>query len=57
MRAPARIARVDLLARFLINSWEGSIVRMKIVDSREPLDDFFTVAFPLIAGRTIAGLR
>lgn len=41
----------DQLARFLINSWEGAIVRMKIVDSREPLDDFFVVAFPLLSTR------
>ena len=33
------------IARFLINSWEGAVVRMKIVNSREPLDDFFAVAF------------
>ena len=39
----------DQLARFLINSWEGAIVRMKIVGSREPLDDFFVVAFPLLS--------
>lgn len=32
-------------ARFLINSWEGAVVRMKIVNGREPLDDFFSVAF------------
>lgn len=41
----------DQLARFLINSWEGAIVRMKIDDSREPLDDFFVVAFPLLSVR------
>ncbi len=36
------------VARFLVNSWEGAVVRMKIVNSRQPLDDFFSVAFPLL---------
>jgi TetR/AcrR family transcriptional regulator, transcriptional repressor for nem operon len=36
-------------ARFLISSWEGAVVRMKIVGNREPLDDFFTIVFPLLA--------
>lgn len=36
------------LARFLINSWEGAVVRMKIVNSRQPLDDFFSVAFSIL---------
>jgi TetR/AcrR family transcriptional repressor of nem operon len=35
------------VARFLINSWEGAVIRMKIANSRQPLDDFFSVAFPL----------
>jgi TetR/AcrR family transcriptional repressor of nem operon len=39
------------LARFLINSWEGAVVRMKVVGSREPLDDFFTIAFSLLVAR------
>ena len=36
------------VARFLVNSWEGAVVRMKIVNSRQPLDDFFSIAFPLL---------
>jgi TetR/AcrR family transcriptional repressor of nem operon len=40
------------LARFLINSWEGAVVRMKIVNSRQPLDDFFAVAIPLLMQRS-----
>jgi TetR/AcrR family transcriptional repressor of nem operon len=32
-------------ARFLVNAWEGAVLRMKVVKSREPLDDFFDVAF------------
>jgi TetR/AcrR family transcriptional repressor of nem operon len=37
----------DEVARFLINSWEGAVIRMKITNSGQPLDDFFSVAFPL----------
>ena len=42
-------ARLDAekIARFLINSWEGAVIRMKIANSKQPLDDFFSVAFPL----------
>jgi Tetracyclin repressor-like, C-terminal domain len=40
----------DEVARFLINSWEGAVIRMKIANSRQPLDDFFAVAFPLFIG-------
>lgn len=36
-------------ARFLINSWEGAVIRMKLTNSRQPLDDFFSMAFPLFA--------
>jgi len=39
---------VPEVARFLINSWEGAVVRMKIVNSGQPLDDFFSIAFPLL---------
>jgi len=40
-------ARLDAeeIARFLINSWEGALIRMKVVNSRQPLDDFFSQAF------------
>jgi TetR/AcrR family transcriptional repressor of nem operon len=37
----------DQVARFLINSWEGAVIRMKIANSRQPLDDFFSVTLPL----------
>ncbi|WP_341487602.1 TetR family transcriptional regulator C-terminal domain-containing protein [Pararhizobium sp. A13] len=36
-------------ARFLINSWEGAVIRMKIAATREPLDDFFDIAIALLA--------
>jgi TetR/AcrR family transcriptional regulator, transcriptional repressor for nem operon len=46
------------LARFLVNSWEGAVVRMKIVSSRQPLDDFFSVALPLVTtGRGIGAAK
>jgi TetR/AcrR family transcriptional repressor of nem operon len=46
------------LARFLVNSWEGAVVRMKIVNSRQPLDDFFSVALPLMtSGRGIGSAK
>ncbi len=35
----------EKFARFLINSWEGAVVRMKIVHNRQPLDDFLSVTF------------
>jgi TetR/AcrR family transcriptional regulator, transcriptional repressor for nem operon len=40
-------ARLDAqeIARFLINSWEGALIRMKVVNRRQPLDDFFSLAF------------
>jgi TetR/AcrR family transcriptional repressor of nem operon len=38
----------ERIARFLINSWEGAVVRMKIANSSEPLNDFFSIAFPLL---------
>jgi TetR/AcrR family transcriptional regulator, transcriptional repressor for nem operon len=38
----------DEVARFMINSWEGAVVRMKLANSRQPLDDFFAVAFRLL---------
>jgi TetR/AcrR family transcriptional repressor of nem operon len=41
----------DEVARFLINSWEGAVIRMKLTNGRQPLDDFFSMAFPLFAGR------
>lgn len=33
-------------ARFLINGWEGAIVRMKIAGTRQAIDDFFAIALP-----------
>ena len=33
------------LARFLINAWQGATIRVKITQTREPIDDFLNVAF------------
>jgi TetR/AcrR family transcriptional repressor of nem operon len=38
----------DLLARYLVNSWEGATTRLKVVKNRSPLDDFFTVALDFL---------
>ncbi|MEV7239243.1 TetR family transcriptional regulator C-terminal domain-containing protein [Streptomyces sp. NPDC051020] len=37
-----------LLARFLVNAWEGAALRAKVTRSGAPLDDFFTVFDSLI---------
>lgn len=33
------------LARFLVNSWEGAVMRSKVARNTAPFEDFFTVAF------------
>jgi TetR/AcrR family transcriptional repressor of nem operon len=38
----------DLLARLVIDAWEGATSRSKIVKSRAPLDDFFTSVFDIL---------
>jgi len=35
----------DQMARFLLDTWQGAIVRMKYTGTREPIDDFFAMAF------------
>ena len=35
----------DQFARYLVNSWEGATIRLKVVKNRGPIDDFFAVAF------------
>ncbi|MCW6508786.1 TetR/AcrR family transcriptional regulator [Lichenifustis flavocetrariae] len=38
-------------ARFLINSWQGAVVRMKVTNDNGPLEDFFAVGLaPLQRG-------
>lgn len=36
------------VARFLINSWEGAVLRMKLTNSRRALDDFFSIVMTLL---------
>lgn len=36
------------MARFLINSWEGTVLRMKITNDRRPLDDFMSIGMGLL---------
>jgi TetR/AcrR family transcriptional repressor of nem operon len=38
----------EQVARFLLNGWQGAAVRMKLMNSAQPLNDFFKVAFPLL---------
>jgi TetR/AcrR family transcriptional repressor of nem operon len=35
----------DQLSRFILNGWEGALMRAKVVKTAEPLDDFFDVVF------------
>ncbi len=37
-----------LLGRFILNAWQGALVRMKVVKSDEPLKDFNTIVFDLL---------
>ncbi|ARN19760.1 hypothetical protein A4W93_07455 [Piscinibacter gummiphilus] len=37
-----------LLARFVLNAWQGTLVRMKVVRSEEPLKDFNTLVFDVL---------
>jgi TetR/AcrR family transcriptional regulator, transcriptional repressor for nem operon len=34
-----------LLGRFIIDAWQGAVIRAKVVRDRGPLDEFFTVVF------------
>ncbi len=41
----------DRLARFLLDGWQGAVIRMKYTEDRTPLDDFLAIAFALLTGR------
>ena len=41
-------AQTDVIAEFIMNAWEGTLLRMKASKSREPLDAFLTM-LPQIA--------
>lgn len=36
---------VDKFARFLLDAWEGSLIRGKVMKTSSPLDDFFDITF------------
>jgi TetR/AcrR family transcriptional repressor of nem operon len=36
------------MARFLVNAWQGATIRLKITQSREPIDDFLNTAFKVL---------
>jgi TetR/AcrR family transcriptional repressor of nem operon len=36
------------LARFLVNAWEGAIIRLKITKDRAPIDDFLHICFKVL---------
>jgi TetR/AcrR family transcriptional repressor of nem operon len=40
------------MARFLINSWEGTVLRMKVMNDRRSLDDFMSIAMGLLEYET-----
>jgi len=41
----ATTADAQLLGRFVVNSWEGAVIRAKAVRNDEPFQDFFTTVF------------
>lgn len=42
--APAGLD-ADATSRFILNAWEGALLRGKVVKTSQPMDDFFTVVF------------
>jgi TetR/AcrR family transcriptional regulator, transcriptional repressor for nem operon len=36
---------VERCGRFLVDAWEGAVIRARVTQSSAPLDDFFAVAF------------
>jgi TetR/AcrR family transcriptional repressor of nem operon len=35
----------DMLGRFVLDAWEGALLRAKVVKNDQPLDDFFATVF------------
>jgi TetR/AcrR family transcriptional repressor of nem operon len=35
----------DVLGRFILDAWEGALLRSKVVKTDQPVDDFFTMVF------------
>lgn len=48
--AVSKDLKADLLARFLINSFEGALIRARILRHQEPFDDFLATVFKSILG-------
>jgi TetR/AcrR family transcriptional regulator, transcriptional repressor for nem operon len=54
LRAAQSVGELDAgldperLARFLLNAWEGALLRCKVEKSVAPLDEFLTVTFDLL---------
>lgn len=42
------IQSADLLARFVLNSWEGALLRMRAEKKDQPFEDFMNVIFEVI---------
>jgi TetR/AcrR family transcriptional repressor of nem operon len=40
----------EQLARYLVNSWEGAVTRLKLVKNQGPMDDFFALALGSLLG-------
>ena len=38
-------ADLDMLGRFVLDAWEGALLRAKVVKNDQPVDDFFTTVF------------
>ena len=38
----------EQLARFLINAWQGAMIRLRITEDRQPIDDFMVTAFKVV---------
>jgi TetR/AcrR family transcriptional regulator, transcriptional repressor for nem operon len=41
----------EQIARFLVNAWEGAVMRMKVTGARLPLEDFLAVTFSSVVHR------
>lgn len=47
----------EQVARFLVNGWEGAIMRNKIANNGQPLNDFFSFVFPFLEGSSASGVN
>lgn len=41
----------DRLARFIVDAWQGAVIRAKVAQDRAPLDDFFGTVFDSLLGQ------